>query len=764
MARALARTAVAFASLLFLTSLAGPAVAHDIGGSAPVAPPPDERHLLPFAIVGFLVLLFFAGRPSNRRNSSTRVAVVGLATLLAATMIPSAIAQEADPSVVGRWSKPFEEDGKKERCRLVKGDVICKPTAVSIVVLSDGRILYWNGIEGTESVEITSAPEYGALRSRNSKARVLDLRRRIPGFGVPRPETAGGENPAIHEERDDLEEVLGTLGVPGRPGDGPVGSTVGQVAQGPPSAPPDDPRKNDADMFCSDVKQLFDGRLLIAGGTDFYSQPSVPDDVPMVGGWGRPELEGIRNAWVFDPATNRFTQAEPMKYGRWYPSLVTLADGKVLVASGVTRLVANTQGGQVRRTETYNPATGRWQENYTGMASENSLPLYPRLHLMPNGKIFYTGAGQMNGLTPTGWDVNEALWALQQFFNLETREWEIVGPSQFGVRNGAFSVMLPLTPPYKEATLLQGGGTLGPTPSGYVATPLSELISVDSDGNVSSEMTGMLNNPRWFSTPVLLPDGTVAAFNGANGDEVLFPGPQIAVRETELYDPATGEWSSLAPSGRDRTYHNSAVLLPDARVLVGGHSPIPAFVHKHMDPGGPFANNDKDPSFEIFEPPYLFRGARPEIRWVKSGIDWGETFSVTIGGPYKGSDVASVVLSRVPAQTHTIDADQRALELAFSGTGKTISVKAPPDGIAAPPGPYYLFVNRDSPDGPIPSMARILTVGKGNPGPAPAPLRDSMATARRGAASAPDDTSPTADLPPPAWIPDEESAGGIGSP
>lgn len=28
-----------------------------------------------------------------------------------------------------------------------------------------------------------------------------------------------------------------------------------------------------------------------------------------------------------------------MHYGRWYPSLVTLPDGKIIVASGVSKLV-----------------------------------------------------------------------------------------------------------------------------------------------------------------------------------------------------------------------------------------------------------------------------------------------------------------------------------------------------------------------------------------------------------------------------------------
>ena len=105
--------------------------------------------------------------------------------------------------------------------------------------------------------------------------------------------------------------------------------------------------------------------------------------------FGAVELEGLRNARYFDPASNDWVEAAPMKYGRWYPSLVTMPDGKVTVFSGVTKLLKSTQMGQVRRTETFDPATNTWTENYVGDESETALPLFSRLTLMPNGKVLY---------------------------------------------------------------------------------------------------------------------------------------------------------------------------------------------------------------------------------------------------------------------------------------------------------------------------------------------------------------------------------------
>ena len=660
-------------------------------------------------------------------------AFFGVLIVLSVTIRP-AVADALAPGVMGRWSVAFEEGGKRRpECHNANGVLVCKPTAVTSIVLSDGRILYWNGLEGSERIQYDGFFEAGA-NAPISPASILDLRGSRPTFTVPTPADGGARDPDINAKRDPVEQIFGQVGDPGRPGDGLVGSTVGQIVSMPPDSPPDDNVGN-GDMFCSGLTHLADGRILAAGGTDWYSEPGLPADSPMYARWGAAELQGLRNSRIFDPKTNRFTQAGNMKYARWYPTQVMLPDGRVLVASGVTKLVKSAQASQVRRTETFDPKTGRWTENYTGMASENSLPLYPRLHLMPNGKVFFGGIGQFNGFGPTGWAADEATWGLQQFFNLKTKQWEIVGVDQLGPRNGAFSVMLPLKPPYDKATLLVGGGTLMPTPSTPFATPFTELVTVDKTGNITNSMTGNLVNRRWFSTGVALPDGTVAAFGGSDTDTVMYAGYGHSVRQAELYDPRTGQWRALATEGRERAYHNTAVLLPDATVLLGGHHPIPTYpLIKHQSMPG-FENNWQDPSFEVYSPPYLFRGPRPNIAYSPTQVAWGKTFHVKMS---KATDVASVVLVRLPDITHTVDADQRSVELAFTRRGSSLAVMAPPSGVIAPPGPYYLFVNAASARGPIPSVARIVTVdARMNTSPAIEPLISAARAAAKGSANPP---------------------------
>jgi len=257
-------------------------------------------------------------------------------------------------------------------------------------------------------------------------------------------------------------------------------------------------------------------------------------------------------------------------------------------------------------------------------------------------------------------------------------------------------------------------------------------------------MTGTMNHARWFASGVLLPDGKVLALGGADKDHSIDPSSEIAVRVPELYDPATGTWADMASNARDRTYHNSAVLLPDMRVLFGGHTPLPPhYGGPNQDMGGPFANNDKDSSFEVWSPPYLHRGARPRITRAPAGLAYGERF--TVGTPQPG-EIESVLLIKSPSPQHVIDPDQRTLELKVAATGKgTLEVEAPPNGVAAPPGYYYLVVNRTTDQGPVPSVARMVHVGTtSDTAEAPQPFPDE-ATAPEGGSATPDaDTSQAA--------------------
>jgi len=665
---------------------------------------------------------------------------------------PQSPEASGSPAEIGQWTHPFEEGGAETpRCTrrdaLLKGEIFCKVAAVTLAMLPDGRVYYANGIEADENVRYHYELELGN-RTRADRTRILDIRGDQPKWTTPPQEAGASWNPNVKPGQNWMNgNPFGVIGTPGRPGDGFVGSTWGKLGGPPqqPTSPPDDKPYSERSTFCADIAQLPDGRMLMAGGTDYYNEPSLADrDEGAPADVGLLELEGLRASWIFDPKTDQHHAMAPMKYGRWYPSLVTMPDGKITVFSGVTKLLKSTQLGQVRRTETFDPATGSWTENYVGPESETALPLFSRLNLMANGKVLFNGVGQNFG--PNGTDFEEATFNFQKMYDPATKKWEIVGPALFGSRGSAAQVMLPIKAPYNETSIITSGGTIGIPPGAPLATNLSTITTVTRDGKVTNRPTkGLLNNRRWFHDGTVLPDGTVLVTNGGDKDSLQMPGYEIAVRQAEIYDPATDMWKPVASASRDRHYHETATLLPDGRVLSGGMSSVATmYGHRRDQAYGFFANNEKDSSFEIYSPPYLFRGDRPEIASAPAGVAYGSTFDVAM----KGSDeIASIALIRTGSPQHGLDTDIRSVELQFKQDGNKLTVAGPPDGVIAPPGYYMLFVNKKTSKGLVPSVAAMVRVGDLLSAqslfdkPALKPMSDSSVAANNGSATPDEDSS-----------------------
>ncbi|HZN14756.1 MAG TPA: galactose oxidase-like domain-containing protein [Acidimicrobiales bacterium] len=602
------------------------------------------------------------------------------------------------PAALGAFGVPFSEPGAD--CPQTNGSTAtCKPAAVNVVVLPNGKVLYWNGLEGEEGVNLSLVAEGGDTLT-NDQTRLLSLAGGTPSWSTPSPADGGGNGSAYTEYL-----------LPGMP------APLDAVFNSPGSAL--------GALFCADQVLLADGRVLTPGGTHWYAEPSVPGT-----GLGVAELEGLRETRIYNPATNTWSQSGRMNYGRWYPSLVTMPDGKVFVASGVTKLLKPLypghpmdSGTNVRQTETYDPVSGTWSDNGAGAA--RSLPLYPRLHLLPDGNVYYDGGGQT--FNPMGEAYDEPTWNLTALYNPSSRAWRsltvpiqvwVDTPSHVpaitaGFRGSSFSVMLPLAPPYSQASFLSAGGVLGTTPGAYFATQASTINTIDTAAGdrFNSAATSPLVNARWFSTAVALPTGQVMAFSGANRDDTFGPATSFAVTQAELFDPATKTWTAMASGHKQRTYHNSAVLLPSGEVLVGGHAPISALYSYNTTLPGGFNPNFRDPTFEIYKPPYLFWGPRPAITSVgASMLGYGQSLAlgVTTGQP---GPIESVMLVRNAAMTHLVDGDQRSIVLPItSRTANGLTVSTPPTGAVAPPGPYLLFVNQRTSQGLVPSIAAQVFV------------------------------------------------------
>ena len=163
-----------------------------------------------------------------------------------------------------------------------------------------------------------------------------------------------------------------------------------------------------------------------------------------------------------------------------------------------------------------------------------------------------------------------------------------------------------------------------------------------------------------------------------------------AVFAAELWNPATGLWSKLSNASVVRVYHSATMLLADGRVLSTGSG----------DGGGVTSQK----SYEIFSPPYLFKGPRPTANLSRNDMHYGQQLVVTTPD---AASIRKVTLIRLAATTHTFDMGQRLNTLTFQAAadGQSLTVTAPAAGKIAPPGPYTLFLVNDQ---GVPSVGQTI--------------------------------------------------------
>ena len=146
-------------------------------------------------------------------------------------------------------------------------------------------------------------------------------------------------------------------------------------------------------------------------------------------------------------------------------------------------------------------------------------------------------------------------------------------------------------------------------------------------------------------------------------------------RAAEIWNPATGNWRTLASSAVTRGYHATSILLPDGRVLHAG--------------SGDGEGAPRQLNAELFSPPYLFAGPRPTITSAPGTARYGTTFRVTTPD---AAAIAKVSLIRLGSVTHAFDMNQRYQTLDFTSDANGLTVTVPASRNRTPPGHYMLFI------------------------------------------------------------------------
>ncbi|MCX5589357.1 glyoxal oxidase [Streptomyces erythrochromogenes] len=419
-----------------------------------------------------------------------------------------------------------------------------------------------------------------------------------------------------------------------------------------------------APFFCAGHSYLPNGMVGVFGGN--------------VGGKGG---SGAKLSFVFDPWTEKWFRNRDMAVGRWYPSVVTGADGRQIIMSGQSERGTGTPTPVVERF----PALGHrvpWRP-YDIPAGVPAEPLrsdapfrndYPHLFSLRDGMIYGLGRD-----------------ADQQWLFDPVKD----------VRGD-----LPRRP-----ADFRGYGSAVPLPAGFRG-PDSVLVL---GGDPRDPHTYRLSGGRWTTEEprafgrtqdgtLILPDGTLLTVNGAldtrdYGHGPFNPQADLKYRQIEVRD-ARGRWK-LGPAQRlPRGYHSNALILPDGRMMVTGDE-------LQQIANDPDIKDGMDGSIELYEPAYLHRGARPALDRAPAGdLRYDTVFQVSSS---TAKDVERAVLLAPTTVTHSVNTSQRHLDLRLTGIqGDRIGLRTPPGAADAPPGYYMLFL-LDAKG--VPSTAKWVKLG-----------------------------------------------------
>jgi hypothetical protein len=479
---------------------------------------------------------------------------------------------------------------------------------------------------------------------------------------------------------------------------------TGQSRQVDPPVNPDTGKP--AVIFCAGTSTLPDGRVLVTGG-DVGDPTASPN-------------RGLNTIYLFDPATETWQTGPRMRQGRWYPTQLELPDGRTVIMAGLPEVSDPDAGLRANAdVEIFSP-DGSLQRlrNFRTDGEPGNPPLigqYPHMWWMPSGHALIAGPRRSDSwlFHPPTPGKDDADWTPLANLPGIHREW-------------AAGVLLPGTASGGSRRAMLFGGadrddrdTGGP---GKVYPAVASTIVYDDESGKWTAGPAM-NQARAFANSVLLPDGRVAVVGGGTGDDgnkELYRWQYTdAQKRIEIFDPSSGRFTFGNAQAEARTYHSSALLLPDARVMSAGDD--------INGPTGPDSGVKTDTA-EIWAPPYLFNAdgspaPRPAITSAPAAAAYGKPFAVGTAG-----DVTRAVLVAPGADTHANDMSQRLVELATpQKVDGGVNLIAPGSANLAPPGYYMLFLlNAQG----VPSTARFIAIGThGDPPPVPTPTPSPTPTA-----------------------------------
>lgn len=399
------------------------------------------------------------------------------------------------------------------------------------------------------------------------------------------------------------------------------------------------------DLFCSSQILRPDGQLMTIGGT--------------IGG---SENRGSADINFYDSVTGTMSLSPlQMTRGRWYPTATTLANGDVVMQSGydVNKVDVNTP-------EVWTDAGWRILTDATNTrAFGGQNRFYPWSFVAPSGKVFIAGPRSEMFLMDT-----ESTGSVQS-----------VGQRDNLFRSYGNAAMFD-----KNKILVVGGAN---TPSS-----LSYVIDISDETSPQVTPTTAPIIARRHANSTILPTGEVLVTGGTSG--VGFNDESKAVFSAESWNPDNEQWTGLADASIVRTYHSTAILLPNGAIINSG--------------GGKCGCEIDNFNAQVYLPPYLFKkdgsgelAPRPSMSAAPEQLEYASNFELSVKD---ASSIARVTLVRSGSTTHAWNNDQRFLELEFTvGANNTLQVTSPEGPTYAPPGFFMLSVIDNE---GVPSISKMV--------------------------------------------------------
>lgn len=330
------------------------------------------------------------------------------------------------------------------------------------------------------------------------------------------------------------------------------------------------------------ITLLGDGRVMVSGGLSTASATSYTQSVE-----------------IYDPATGAWTTVAPLPWPRAHQVSTLLPDGRVLVAGGYPYDYASAL---------YDVAGDTWTANSTSNGPLSFPTGEASLTLLPNGKALYVG----------GWGGSEGMSVKCALFDPATERWTSTGSISVR-RSGHRAILLPNGKVMiigghtntgnadKNCTSVEsceiydptlGSWSIGPSlpqqMSYFCATllPSGEIfLAGGGEREIGFTVKNYLSGTYLLSRRALgwTPSGNCSSSHAEGALTQLADGRLIIsggsgdcrgltqTQSTELYDPATGTWRSVAGLARARSRHTMTLLTGGRILAVGGrygNSPI----------------------------------------------------------------------------------------------------------------------------------------------------------------------------------------------